>query len=74
VVKKLRAIGNSLGIIIEQPILELLKITRETPLDVSTDGTALIIRPVPRGRTRRLERSAERLMEAHDATFRKLAK
>src|SRR5690606_4001573 len=37
-VKKLSAIGNSLGFIIERPILELLDITKDTPLEVRTDG------------------------------------
>ncbi len=36
--KKLSAIGNSLGIVVEKPILELLCIGRETELDMRTDG------------------------------------
>ena len=40
-VKKLSAVGNSLGLIIDRPILELLDITRDTPLEVRTDGEAL---------------------------------
>lgn len=42
-IKKLCAIGNSLGFIIERPILELLKIDQDTPLEVRTDGESLII-------------------------------
>lgn len=71
--KKLSAIGNSLGIVIEKPILELLKIDRETELDVSTDGQRLIIEPV-RQRRQRVLASAKKVMAAHDRTFRKLAK
>ena len=44
--KKLSAIGNSLGIVIEKPILELLDIDRETELDMRTDGERLIIEPI----------------------------
>lgn len=44
--KNLVAIGNSLGIIIEKPILDLLKIERETPLEVTTDGVSLFIKPI----------------------------
>src|SRR5579859_2914584 len=33
--KRLSAIGNSLGLVIEKPILELLHIDRETELDMS---------------------------------------
>ena len=39
-------IGNSLGLVIERPILELLNITRDTVLELSTDGRRLIIEPV----------------------------
>lgn len=74
-VKKLSAVGNSLGLIIERPILELLDITKDTPLEVSTDGEALIIRPVRKGNTKeRALAAADELMNAHDATYRKLAK
>lgn len=70
--KRLSAVGNSLGIVIEKPILELLKIDRETELEVSTDGSRLIIEPVSRAKSVRT--SAEKIMKKHDSTFRKLAK
>jgi len=41
--KKLTAIGNSYGLIIDKAILELLKITPDTELELSTDGTRLIV-------------------------------
>lgn len=71
--KKLSAIGNSLGVVIEKPILELLDIDRETELEMTTDGQRLIIEPVRRRRKRVLA-SARKVMDAHDATLRKLAK
>jgi antitoxin component of MazEF toxin-antitoxin module len=71
--KKLSAIGNSLGIVIEKPILELLDIDRETELEMTTDGHRLIIEPV-RQRRKRVLASAKKVMDAHDGTFRKLAK
>jgi antitoxin MazE len=73
-IKKLSAVGNSLGLIIERPILELLDITKDTPLEVRTDGEALIIRPARLGKKERVRESAKRLMAAHDETLRKLAK
>ena len=73
-VKKLTAIGNSLGLIIEKPILELLDIDKDTVLEVRTDGEALIIRPQRKNRSARLKAAAERMMEAHDETLRKLAR
>ena len=71
--KRLSAIGNSLGIVIEKPILELLDIDRETELEMTTDGQRLIIEPV-RQRRKRVLASAKKVMDAHDETFRKLAK
>ena len=37
-VKKLTKHGNSLALVIDRPILNLLKIDSEAPLDISTDG------------------------------------
>jgi antitoxin MazE len=72
--KKLSAIGNSLGVVIEKPILELLDIDRDTELELTTDGQRLIIEPVARGRRKRLAESARKVMDAHETTLRKLAR
>ncbi len=71
--KKLSAVSNSFGSIIEKPILELLKIDRDTELEMSTDGNRLIIEPIRSGK-KGLRASAEKVMRKHDSTFRKLAK
>ncbi|MBN1607762.1 MAG: AbrB/MazE/SpoVT family DNA-binding domain-containing protein [Polyangiaceae bacterium] len=75
-VKRLQAVGNSSGVIIDKPILELLRITPQTDLDVSTDGERLIITPIRQERVRssRFERARDRTLASHEATFRKLAK
>ena len=73
-IKKLSAVGNSLGLIIERPILELLNITKDTALEVKTDGEALIIRPVKLSKKKRVRESTRRMMAVHDETMRKLAK
>jgi antitoxin MazE len=72
--KKLSAIGNSLGIVIEKPILELLKIDRDTELEISTDGRRLVIEPVDVERKQRVSDSIERATEKHEKTLRRLAK
>ncbi len=71
--KKLTAIGNSLGLVIEKPILDLLNINRETELEITTDGDGLSIRPVRESRAKRIEDAAHRAMDNHEETFRKLA-
>lgn len=45
-IKTLKPFGNSLGLIIDKPILDLLKIDRTTRLEITTDGEGLLIRPV----------------------------
>jgi antitoxin MazE len=75
-VKRLQAVGNSSGIIIDKPVLELLRITADTELDVSTDGERLIITPIRSegARTRKLARAQARTLASHERIFRKLAK
>jgi antitoxin MazE len=76
-VKTLSIIGNSLGLIIERPILELLHITKDTPLEITTNGESLTIRPVivdANDKKSRVRASGKRMMSAHAATLRKLAK
>ncbi len=72
--KKLSAIGNSLGIVIEKPILELLNIDRDTELEVTTDGNRLVLEPVRDAKRERVKRSHAKVMAKHAETFRKLAK
>lgn len=73
-IKNLTVIGNSLGIIIEKPILALLRIERDTPLNVRTDGDRLIIEPLAKEERAALVKSAvSRVMKNHDETLRKLA-
>lgn len=73
-VTKLSIIGADLGVIIEKALLDRLAIDEETPLEVQTDGEALIIRPVASTHRERLLELADELMDHHDETFRKLAK
>lgn len=74
--KRLQSIGNSAGVIIDKPILELLKITPDTELEISTDGKRLIITPVRTvsdDRKTKLARAQARTLTAHAETFRKLS-
>ncbi|HLD74736.1 MAG TPA: AbrB/MazE/SpoVT family DNA-binding domain-containing protein [Bdellovibrionota bacterium] len=67
--KKLIKIGNSFGITLEKPILQLLKITPKTELDVVTDGHRLIIEP-----SHKFKEAVRRTSEKYSLTFKKLAK
>lgn len=74
-IKKLVAHGNSAAVIIDKPILDLLKVDMDTPLEISTDGRNLIISPVESTkREKRFRTALERVNESHGRTLRKLAK
>ncbi|MGQ0540835.1 MAG: AbrB/MazE/SpoVT family DNA-binding domain-containing protein [Blastocatellia bacterium] len=72
--KNLTVIGNSLGLIIEKPILDILGITRETELEMKTDGHRLVIEPVDiTERKERVRSITRKIIKSHEKTFRKLA-
>lgn len=74
-VKKLTAHGNSAALVIDKPIMELLHITMETPLEISTDGKNLIISPVAdAARAKKFKDALARVSAKHDKTFAKLAR
>ena len=73
-VKKLTKHGNSLALVIDRPILDLLKIDPETLLDVSTDGKQLIVAPAkPSARRKKFEAAQELAHQRYGKAFRKLA-
>jgi len=57
-IKKLTKHGNSLALILDKPVLELLNINVETPLEITTDGKALVIAPVANAKRRAKFRGA----------------
>ncbi len=45
-IKTLTKHGNSLALVIEKPVLELLGMDADTPIDITTDGKVLVLSPV----------------------------
>ena len=73
-VKTLTKHGNSYALVIDKPILELLNIRPDSPLEVTTDGTVLTIRPVSEaGRGSRLAKSLAKVNARHGKALKKLA-
>lgn len=67
-IKKLTKHGNSLALVIDKSILELLQIDADTPLEISTDGETLI---VSRARD---EQRRKKFRDALDSTKRRYGK
>jgi antitoxin component of MazEF toxin-antitoxin module len=74
VLKKLTKHGNSLALVIDRPILDLLKIDPETPLEVSTDGKRLIVAPAEASaRRKKFEEAQKTAHKRYARAFKKLA-
>jgi len=66
--------GNSAALIIDKPILEMLKIDKNTLLEISTDGVNLIISPVrDKKREQKFRSALEKVNKKHGRTLKKLA-
>ncbi len=72
--KRLTRHGNSLALVIDKGVLELLNIDDKTPLDISTDGTLLIISPVrDEKRRRQFQEAVEKANTKYGRALKRLA-
>jgi antitoxin MazE len=66
--------GNSLALVIDKPILDLLKISADTPLDVSTDGDQLLVTPCrDKSRQKKLDASLKAISGKFGDDLKRLA-
>jgi antitoxin component of MazEF toxin-antitoxin module len=72
-VKTLTKHGNSFALVIEKPIMDLLHIQPETPLEISSDGRSLLIRPVDSDRQKKFNAVLEKTCTQYHEAFKKLA-
>jgi antitoxin component of MazEF toxin-antitoxin module len=75
-VKKLVKHGNSLALILDRPVLDLLHIDESTALDISTeDGRTLSIRPIGEKEAKdRFSKSLKKVNQKYKNTLKNLAK
>lgn len=73
-IKKLARHGNSLALVIDRGVLDLLEIDADTPLDISTDGQVLIVSPVRDAKRRkRFEKALSKANRKYGRALRRLA-
>jgi antitoxin MazE len=73
-IKKMVTHGNSAALIIDKPILDILKIDMETPLEISTDGKNLIISPVTdKKRERKFRAALQKVNRKYGKVLKRLA-
>ena len=69
--KKLVKHGNSYALVIDKPVMELLRVTPETPFDILTDGQSLVLTP---HRDAKLDRKFDKALEMVHQRFGKAMK
>ena len=73
-IKKLTTHGNSMALVIEKAILDLLRITPKTPLEISTDGKNIVISPINNlGREKTFKSAVDKINKNHGKTLKALA-
>jgi antitoxin component of MazEF toxin-antitoxin module len=73
-VKTLTRHGNSLALVIDKPILDMLQIDADTPLSVTTDGNCLVIAPAKDdARAKKFEQAMKDTFKKYDGMLRRLA-
>ncbi len=72
--KKLTRHGNSLALVLDKGVIELLNIDAETLLEISTDGSLLLITPVrDEKRRRQFQDALEKTNARYERTLKRLA-
>ena len=76
--KKLTRHGNSMALIIDKPLLQMLNITEETNLELFINNDSLVIRPVAKKSRRaksnkEIREIAQEIMDEYSDVFKKLA-
>lgn len=73
-IKQLTKHGNSLALIIDKSILEILKIRQNTMLELTTDGNSLTITPVDNAEhVEKFQNAVALANEKYAITLKKLA-
>jgi antitoxin component of MazEF toxin-antitoxin module len=72
--KHLTRQGNSLAVIIDKPILDMLDITEQTPLKLNVDGRKIILEPISEEEVeRRFTTAADKVEKKFGRMFKRLA-
>jgi antitoxin MazE len=78
--KKLTKHGNSLALIIDKPVLDILGINGSTELEIIVMGDTLIVKPkkssqkASKKRQEDIVKTSKNIMDKYESVFKKLAK
>ncbi|TVR67996.1 MAG: AbrB/MazE/SpoVT family DNA-binding domain-containing protein [Spirochaetaceae bacterium] len=71
-IKKLVQHGNSAALILDKPILELLNVTMDTPLEITTDGRSIVISPARSNSESEFSASLDKINRRFSRTLQRL--
>ena len=73
-IKRLTKHGNSLALVIDRGVLDLLEIDADTPLSITTDGRCLVVAPERSAARRKAFRAAlSKVNRRYSKALRRLA-
>jgi antitoxin component of MazEF toxin-antitoxin module len=73
-IKTLTKHGNSYALVIDKPILELIRATADTPFEIISDGRSLVLTPVrERGDEAKFNKAIENVHKRFGKAMKKLA-
>ncbi len=73
-IKTLARHGNSLALVIDKAVLDLLNIRDDTPLEISTDGNVLVVTPLRNDeRKQKFEDALQSVNARYSRTLKRLA-
>jgi antitoxin MazE len=73
-IKTLTKHGNSYALVIEKPILEILRVSPETPFEIITDGQCLVLSPVrDKGEEKKFQNALEMVHKRFGRAMKRLA-
>ena len=66
--------GNSLALVIDKPILKMLRISADTPLELTSNGDALLVSPIrSKARQKKLRASLDKINRKFGDDLKRLA-
>ena len=73
-IKNLIKHGNSWALVIDRPILDLLKMNPESPVEITTDGESIrVTSAASDDRKQKLREASKKVNKRYGTTFKKLA-
>jgi antitoxin MazE len=73
-IKTLTKHGNSYALVIEKPILEILRVSSDTPFEIITDGHCLVLSPVrDKGDEKKFQNALEMVHKRFGRAMKRLA-